>query len=193
MQKIIVAITGASGAIYAQYLLQRLCEQRNEWAEIALVVSDCGQQVFIHELGQQAWNALLSLPVRVYDRHDFFAPIASGSAGYEAMVVVPCSMTTLARIAHGIADNLIARAADVMLKERKRLVVVPRETPYSLIHLQNMQRITEAGGIVCPASPAFYSHPATLAELSNLLIERVLQLAGAQVQGFEWGKQLSEL
>jgi 4-hydroxy-3-polyprenylbenzoate decarboxylase len=187
MQKVIVAITGASGAIYAQMLVQKLCTLKQQVAEVALIASNCGKQVFVYELGENAWDNLLSLSIKRYGNADFFAPTASGSARYDTMFVVPCSMGTLAHIAHGIADTLIARSADVMLKERRRLILLPREMPYSAIHLQNMLQITQAGGIVCPASPAFYTHPATIDDLVEATINRILQLADIQVDAFEWG------
>jgi 4-hydroxy-3-polyprenylbenzoate decarboxylase len=159
---------------------------KEQVAEIALIVSDCGREVFLHELGQAAWDALQSLPVKHYSNNDFFSPCASGSARYSAMLVTPCSMGTLARIAHGIADTLIARTADVMLKERRRLVLMPREAPYNLIHLRNMQQIVEAGGVICPASPAFYHHPATLEDAANSLLDRMLQLIDIKTDSPEW-------
>jgi 4-hydroxy-3-polyprenylbenzoate decarboxylase len=186
MQKVIVAITGASGAIYAQTLLQKLCTLQEQVGEIAMIASRCGKQVFVYEQGQDAWDALCALPLRRYEDDDFFAPCASGSAHYDTMFVVPCSMGTLGRIAGGIADTLIVRAADVMLKERRRLILLPREMPYSAIHLANMQQITSAGGIVCPASPSFYSRPANINDLVGTVVERLLQLADIKAEGFEW-------
>jgi 4-hydroxy-3-polyprenylbenzoate decarboxylase len=187
MQKVIVAITGASGAIYAQTLLQRLCTLKEYIYEIALIVSECGKQVFVYERGQNAWDTLQTLPVQHFADNDFFAPCASGSAHYDTMFVVPCSMGTLGRIAHGTADTLIARAADVILKEHRRLILLSREMPYGSIHLTNMQQITSAGGIICPASPAFYSRPVSIDDLIKTVIDRLLQLADVKVEGFEWG------
>ena len=173
MRQITVGITGASGAIYAQRLLQRLHTLRE--VEVAVVVSDCGEQVFRHELGDEA---LAAIPFRRYANNDFTAPFASGSSRFDTLIVAPCSMGALARIAHGTADTLLARTADVMLKERRRLILVTREAPLSLIHLRNMVRVTEAGGVICPAAPAFYSRPATIAEAVHSVTDRILQLAG---------------
>ncbi|MDR3365562.1 MAG: UbiX family flavin prenyltransferase, partial [Prevotellaceae bacterium] len=156
-KNIVVAVTGASGALYAKLLLEKLCSLREQVGEVAVVFSDSGREVFRHELGCAAADLAAALPVKLYDNRSFCAPFASGSSRFGSMVVAPCSMGTLARIAAGAADSLICRAADVMLKERRRLVLVVRETPYSLIHLRNMAALTEAGGVICPASPAFYS------------------------------------
>jgi 4-hydroxy-3-polyprenylbenzoate decarboxylase len=183
MRKIIVGITGASGAIYAQQLLERLHALLP--AEVAVVCTDCGEQVFRHELGDAA---LAALPFRRYSNHDFGAPFASGTCDFDTMVIVPCSMGALARIAHGLSNDVLSRAADVLLKERRRLIVVTREMPLNLIHLRNMLQLTEAGGIVCPASPAFYHHPATLEEAVATVVGRVLQLAGWEQEAKRWGQ-----
>ncbi|MFC2138288.1 UbiX family flavin prenyltransferase, partial [Bacteroidota bacterium] len=119
-----------------------------------------------------------NLPFFKYDVNDFFSPAASGSANYDAMIIIPCSMGTLGKIAHGTSDDLIIRAADVMLKEKRKLILVPRETPYNLIHIENMKLITLAGGIICPASPSFYSKPETINDLVDTIVERVLHLTG---------------
>jgi 4-hydroxy-3-polyprenylbenzoate decarboxylase len=124
----------------------------------------------------------------MYGPNDFYAPFASGSAGYDTMVIIPCSMGTLGRIATGISDDLITRAADVILKERGRLIVVPRETPYNLIHLRNMVTLTEAGAIIMPATPSFYSLPSNMDELVDTVVNRVLDLAGIVNSGFHWGQ-----
>jgi 4-hydroxy-3-polyprenylbenzoate decarboxylase len=186
---IVVAITGASGAIYATLLLQRLCALRGQVVdEVAVVMSDCGREVFCHELGSDALDELFKLPITTYDNRSFYAPFASGSACYTAMLVAPCSMGTLARIASGAADTLICRAADVMLKERHPLVLLAREAPYSLIHLRNMAAVAEAGGIICPASPSFYSHPQSIEEAAATVVDRALSLVGIEVDGgYRWG------
>ena len=116
------------------------------------------------------------------------APFASGSGQYDIMIIVPCSMGTLGRIAGGISNDLITRAADVILKERKRLILVVRETPYSLIHINNMKLITEAGGIICPATPSFYSKPTTLEDVAATVVDRVIDLAGLTINTYRWGK-----
>lgn len=184
MKKIAVAVTGASGAIYAKVLFDRLSVLEQQIAEVGVVLSANAATVWETELGNRDFE---NLPYKVYARHDFFAPFASGSAGYDALIVCPCSMGTLGRIAGGISDDLVTRTADVILKERKKLILVPRETPYNLIQLRNMERITEAGGIICPASPSFYSRPQTFEELAATVADRVLDLAGFDVKTYRWG------
>ncbi len=123
------------------------------------------------------------------DKDDFYSPVASGSAGYDAMIICPCSMGTLGRIASGVSNDLMTRAADVMLKERKKLVLVARETPLSLIHINNMKTLTEAGGVICPATPSFYSRPETMEQLAATVTNRALSLIGIEVKGFKWGEE----
>jgi 4-hydroxy-3-polyprenylbenzoate decarboxylase len=182
MRKIVVGITGASGAVYARQLLEKLRAQAA--VEAAVVCTGCGEQVFRHELGDEAFAAI---PFRRYAINDFHAPFASGSSGFDTMIVAPCSMGSLARIANGVSNDLLARAADVMLKERRRLILVTRETPLNLIHLRNMLQIAEAGGIICPASPSFYHRPATTEAAVETVVNRVLQLAGLEQDGKKWG------
>ncbi|MGL4908196.1 MAG: UbiX family flavin prenyltransferase [Bacteroidales bacterium] len=186
--KIAVGISGASGAIYAKLLVEKLCQLSSQVSELAVVFTDSGREVFAYELGKDTLTTFEKLPLKIYDNDNFYAPIASGSSSYQTMIIAPCSMGTLARIATGTADNLITRAADVMLKERRRLILLTRETPHSLIHLRNMQTVTEAGGIICPASPSFYTRPQSLEELCNTVVERVLSLADIKFDRFEWGK-----
>ncbi len=183
-RKLIVGITGASGAVYARDLLQMLSTLKNPFQEIAVVFSENGLNVWRYELGAEP---VLPEFCRRYDPQDLFAAPASGSAGFTDMVIVPCSMASLGSIASGVATNLILRAADVMLKERRRLVVVPREMPYSLIHLRNMEAITLAGGIVCPASPAFYALPQSTSALCASVVEKIARLLGITSGGFSWG------
>jgi 4-hydroxy-3-polyprenylbenzoate decarboxylase len=183
MRKIVAGITGASGAIYARQLLEKLHTLAT--VETAVVCTDCGEQVFRHELGDEAFAAI---PFRRYANNDFHAPFASGSCDFDTMIIAPCSMGSLARIANGISNDLLSRAADVMLKERRRLIVVTREMPLNLIHLRHMQQLTEAGGIICPASPSFYHRPATLEAAADTVVNRVLQLAGLEQNGAMWGK-----
>ena len=179
--KVIVAITGASGAIYARQCLEKLLEAA-EVDEIALVVSDMGREVMAYEGVELPESDKI---VR-YANDDMFSPVASGSAKWDAMVVVPASMGSVGRIASGVSLSLIERAADVMLKERRRLVVVVRETPYSLIHLRNMTTLTEAGAIVVPASPSFYSHPSTIEEVCMTVVERIVALLGIEQPHYVW-------
>jgi 4-hydroxy-3-polyprenylbenzoate decarboxylase len=172
--RIVVGITGATGAIYGLKLLQRL---KSANCETHLVVSQAGVLNAHHELGLDR-KALEALAHTAYNPADVGAAIASGSFPADGMVVAPCSMKTLAAIAHGLSDNLISRAADVTLKERRRLVLLARETPYNLAHLRNMTAVTEMGGIVFPPLPAFYHRPTTLDELVDDSVERVLALMG---------------
>lgn len=185
MQKVAVGITGASGAIYAKVLLDRL-SAINPRPEVGIVMSDNAKTVWHHELGNDNYSGY---DFRFFDRQDFHAPFASGSAGYDALLVVPCSMGTLGRIANGISDDLITRAADVMLKERRKLILVPRDTPLNLVHLRNMTLVTEAGAIVCPAMPSFYSKPVDFEQLAATVVDRVLTLAGFDVSSYRWGEQ----
>jgi len=174
--KLVVAVGGASGSIYARRLLDALAvlHARDPAAlEVGLCFSSAGAEVWNHEIGP-----VPDYPFKRYGLRDFRAPFASGSAGWQAMVVVPCSTGGLARIAHGISDDLIGRAADVMLKERRKLVLVVRETPLSAIHLENMLAVTRAGAVVLPASPSFYSKPETMDSLLDTVVGRVLDQLG---------------
>ena len=172
-RRIIVAISGASGAVYGARLLQVL--RGLPGIETHLVVSDAGWRNLQHELGMER-PAAQALAHQVHDVNNVGAAIASGSFQCHAMVVAPCSMRTLAAIAHGLADNLLTRAADVMLKERRRLVLMVRETPLHPAHLRNMVAVTEMGGIVCPPLPAFYLRPQTVEDVVNHSVARVLDL-----------------
>lgn len=174
--KITVAITGASGAIYAHRLLLAL-DRQDEVERIYVVVSDCGAAVWQHERAATELSSI-SRKIELLENRDFFTPIASGSAAADAMVVVPASMGAVARIANGVSLNLIERAADVMLKERLPLIVVPREAPLSTIHLRNLTTLSEAGAIIIPASPSFYSTPSSLDELADTIVERIVAKLG---------------
>jgi len=186
MIKIAVAVTGASGSIYAKVLLEQLLRLKEQVAEVSTVWSDNAYTVWEHELGN---NDYKKSPFKVWDKNDFMAPFASGSSTYSTLIICPCSMGTLGRIAGGISNDLVTRAADVMLKERRKLICVVRETPYNLIHLKNMTAVTEAGGIICPATPSFYSKPQTLDDMAYTVIHRVLQLAGLNAEGYKWGEE----
>lgn len=186
MQKIILAVTGASGSLYAKLLLNRLEQLSNQFEAGAFVVSQKGEEVWQYELKEP----IKFPPVfKRYQENDFFSPIASGSAGYKTMIICPCSMGTMGRIAVGVSSDLISRAADVILKERGKLILVPRETPYNLIHINNMKTLTEAGAIICPASPSFYSIPKNIEELAQTVVDRILTLAGFEISGFKWAEQ----
>jgi len=183
-KKIIVGITGASGAIYAKRLLLKLQAINDQFEECSIVFTSNALDIWKNELGKLP--EVLDLPYKIWDEKDFYAPFASGSAGYNLMIIIPCSMGTLGRIASGVSDNLITRAADVMLKERKRLILVTRENPFNLIHLKNMTLLTEAGAIIAAASPSFYSLPVTIEDAVDTVINRVLDLAGFDNDGFKW-------
>ncbi len=185
-KKIVVAVGGASGALYASVLLGKL-EKLQAEAEVGVVLSPNAHLTWELELGEVFSSA--SYPAfRFYEPDDFMAPFASGSAGYEGMVICPCSMGQLGRIAQGVSTDLISRAADVMLKERGRLVLVPREMPYNLVQIENMRKLTLAGGIICPASPSFYSRPQSFEELAATVVDRVLQLLGLSANDmYRWG------
>ena len=179
LRRVIVGISGASGAVYGARLLQVLQGQSS--IETHLVVSDAGWRNLRHELDMDR-PAVEALAHRVHDLHNVGAAIASGSFDCHAMVVAPCSMRTLAAVAHGLADNLLTRAADVALKERRRLVLMVRETPLHLVHLRNMVTVTEMGAIVCPPLPAFYLRPTTLGDVVDYSVARVLDLIGVAHQ-----------
>ena len=184
-QKIIIGITGASGAIYGKLLLEKLAALRDQTDSCEIIFSENAIAVWQVELGSFSPG---SVPFRIWEPNDLFAPMASGSAGYDTMIICPCTMGTLGRIASGISNDLMTRAADVLLKERKSLILVPREAPYNLIHLANMKLLAEAGAVICPASPSFYSHPASVEALAGTVVDRVLTLAGFHFPGFRWGE-----
>ncbi len=184
--KIIAGITGASGAVYAKLLVEKLQSLHDQIEDVGVVMSDNAKEVWKFELGNTDYE---KIPFKMYKRDDFFAPFASGSAQYKTMIVCPCSMGTMARIASGISNDLISRAADVILKERRKLILVLRDTPFSLIHINNMKTITEAGGIICPASPSYYSKPVTIEELAATVVDRVIDLAGLQQNSYRWNEK----
>ncbi len=180
-RKIVVGITGASGAIYAHLLLSKLAQLSDQFERVDVVMSAPAREVWKYELPDQNIN---QHPYKIWDPNSFWSPMASGSAAYDTMIVIPCTMGTLGRIASGQANDLLARTADVMLKERRKLILVTRETPLSLIHIKNMETITLAGGIICPANPSHYSKPKSIEELCLTVVDRVLSLSG-----FEIGKK----
>jgi flavin prenyltransferase len=184
MRKIVVAVTGASGSIYARLLLDKLTLIREQWEAVAVVMTENAREVWRTELGNDSYTGL-DLPF--FSQQDFRAPFASGSGKYDTMIIIPCSMGTLGRIATGVSSDLITRAADVVLKERRKLICVVRETPYNLIHLKNMETVTLAGGIICPATPSFYSLPKTIEEVAATVVDRVIDLAGLTIRSFRWG------
>ena len=168
MARYILGVTGASGAIYATRTAMHL---KRLGHDVSLIVTKPGRDV----VGFEGQGQLFDYAEKVFNIDDFFAECASGSSDYAGMAVVPCSMGTLGRIAAGTSDNLLVRSADVCLKERRPLVIVPREMPYSLIHIENMERVTRAGAVVIPASPQFYSKPSTIEELVDTVVAKVLK------------------
>jgi 4-hydroxy-3-polyprenylbenzoate decarboxylase len=183
--KIVVAITGASGSVYAKILLEKLQDASSQIDDVSIVMSKNAKTVWETEMGDQSY---LDLPFRFFEKFDFNAPFASGSAKYNCMFVVPCSMGTLGRIATGVSDDLVTRAADVVLKERRKLILMVRETPYNLIHIKNMETVTLAGGIICPCSPSFYSKPISIEAAAATVVDRALDLASIDNNSFRWGK-----
>ena len=194
----VVAVSGASGVVYGVRLIKALLEQQ---ATVAAIVSDAGAKVLAHEMGYDPAAGLSPFlkaygvqaghlaHLSVFSQGEIGAPPASGSLRHDGMVVAPCSMKTLAGTAAGYADTLITRACDVTLKERRRLILVPRETPMNLIHLENMVRLTRAGAVILPASPSFYSFPGTLDALADTVVARIMdQLGVAQTLMPRWGE-----
>ena len=184
--KIIVSVSGASGSIYAKVLFDKLVQLKEQIEVVGVLMSDNAKYVWETELDNSDYQ---DYPFTFYDKMDFMAPFASGSANFGTMIVCPCSMGTMGRIAAGISNDLTTRAADVILKERRKLIIVARETPLSLIHINNMKIITEAGGIICPATPSFYSNPKTFEALAATVIDRVLTLSGLDNKSYSWGEK----
>ncbi len=184
-KKIIIAVGGSSGSIYAKVLFDKLSNLSNQLKAVGVVMSDNAKFNWELELEDDSYK---NYSFDFYSKMDFIAPFASGSAKYNTMIVCPCSMGLLARIANGISSDLVTRAADVILKERRRLILVPRETPYNLIHLNNMKIITEAGGVICPASPSFYHRPKTIEAIAATVVDRVLDLAGLDIKTERWSE-----
>ena len=182
-RKIILAITGASGSVYAEKLLEKLISLKDPPSEIAVVFSDNAKAIWEHETGKKF---TAKKPTKEYNNKNFFISFASGSSDFDTMIICPASMGVLGRIANGTSDDLIARAADVMLKERRKLILVPRETPYNLIHIRNMETLTLAGAIICPATPSFYSRPQTIDDLIMTVVERIISLAGFEADTYRW-------
>ncbi len=185
-QKIIIAVSGASGSIYAERLLDKLItdELKKQIEDIAVVFSNNAVDIWKEEIGNFEINN--NNNYKTYQNNSFYAPFASGSSGFETMIVCPCSMGVLGRIANGISNDLISRSADVILKERRKLILVTRETPLSLIHINNMKIVTEAGGVICSANPSFYLKPKNINDLVDTVVDRVLKLSGLKFEVKSW-------
>lgn len=184
-KKVVVAVGGSSGSIYAKILLDKLEQLSDQVEKVGVVMSDNAKLNWKLELENTNYD---QYSFDFYKKNDFFAPFASGSARYGVMLVCPCSMGLLARIAGGISNDLVTRAADVALKERRKLILVPRETPLSLLHINHMKTLTEAGAIICPAVPSFYSKPQTIEEVAATVVDRVLDLAGFELTSYRWSE-----
>jgi flavin prenyltransferase len=191
MKKIVVAVGGSSGSIYTKVLFDRLISLSDQIEKVGVVMSENAKFNWELELKNDDYKSLQDNNelFHFYDKNDFMAPFASGSAKYETMIVCPCSMGLMGRIATGISNDLVTRAADVILKERRRLILMIRDTPYSLIHINNMKAITESGGIICPASPSFYSDPKDFEALAATVVDRAIDLAGLDLNSYRWGEE----
>ncbi len=187
-EPILVGITGASGHLYALKFLEELHKLS---FPVHVIFSSIGEKVFTYETGLNI-EEVSKLVEKIFKANDFFSPPASGSSPYWGMVIIPCSMGTLSAIAQGSSLNLIHRAADVMLKERKPLILVARETPLNVIHLQNMLKVAQAGGIIFPAMPPFYKKPTSLEELITHFVDRLLQFLNFKENNSSWDKILNE-
>lgn len=181
---LVLAITGSSGACYPARLLEKLCDRTE--INLSIILTKNGREIWDYECAKPLPQAL---QWHYWDCDDFSAPFASGSNPADSMLVLPCSMGCLARIAQGFSDNLINRTADVQLKEKRPLVLVPRESPYNLIHLRNMTLLAQSGAIIAPASPPFYHRPQDITSLIDAFIDRLLFLCGANREygGYQWG------
>lgn len=186
-KRIVLGVGGSSGSLYAKALMDDLAGPlRDQWDAVGVVMSDNAKFNWEYELGDRSFEGYEGFTL--YDRRDFMAPFASGSARYDTVIVCPCSMGLLGRVAHGVSDDLLTRACDVALKERRRLIVCPRDKPLSLIHLRNMVALAEAGAVISPCNPSFYSRPADFPALARTVTHRVLDLAGFALEGaYRWG------
>lgn len=182
-RKIVLAITGASGSIYAKTLIEELQRLNQPPEEISVILSMTARDIWMDEIGQKFTPGQ---QVKEYDNNTYYAPFASGSSRHDTMIICPASMGIAGRVANGTSDDLISRTADVMLKERRRLIIVPRETPYSIIHIENLRKLAQAGAIICPASPSFYSKPETIDDLVRTVVDRIIDLAGFSHNTYRW-------
>lgn len=183
-KNIVIGVSGASGMIYAYRLIEKL-KKTETVSKLSIVFSANAKQIWNSEIQKKLPS--FSGKVAIYNNNDFYAPFSSGSSCYSSMVVIPASVGVLGRIANGVSDSLITRCADVMLKERRKLILAIRETPYGFIHIENMRKITLAGAIVCPANPSFYSNPQTIEELADTVVDRIMDLLEIPNPTFRWG------
>lgn len=185
-RKIVIGVSGASGSVYAKMLFDSLqtAKLKEQYETIGVVFSTNAKEIWEYELGDSSYS---EIPFLVYQKNDFNAPFASGSSVYDTMIICPCSMGVIGRINAGISDDLMTRAADVILKERRKLILVPRETPFSSVHIKNMLELSQHGTIICPAIPSFYSKPNTIDELVRTVTDRVLHHAGFELNSYRWG------
>ena len=188
-KKIILGITGASGSIYAKRIIEILDKNRDKFETLSIVFTKSGRSVWQHEIDDLEIN---NIPFEIYNNDDFFVPFASGSSDYSSMIICPSSMGTLGKIANSIADNLILRAADVILKENRNLIIVPREMPHNLIHVKNMKKLILAGAKICPASPSFYSKPKSINEIIDTVVQKIFQLSEINIKFFQWNPKNSK-
>lgn len=184
MKKIVLGIGGSSGSIYAKQLLDTFQQLSGQIAQCGIVMSENARTNWDLEL---PGVDIESYGFTIYGKRDFNAPFASGSAQFDTMIVCPCSAGLLGRIANGVSGDLMTRAADVVLKERRKLILVIRETPYNLVHIENMRRVTLAGGIICPATPSFYSKPRTIEDLARTVTDRICDIVGLDIRTYRWG------
>ena len=196
MKKIVVGITGASGSVYGKRLIEVLAEKG---FKLSVIATDKGKQVFNYELSLEIDSFVKELNekyknIKLEDNNNLFAGVASGSHGFDAVIIVPCSMGTLAEISYGLSRNLLSRAADVALKENKKLILVPRETPLNTIHLENMYRLSKVGATIIPAMPGFYNHPESIDDLVNFQIGKILNYLNIDNNLFErWEDKTNEI
>lgn len=196
MKKIVVGITGASGSVYGKRLVEVLAEKG---FKLSVIATDKGKQVFNYELSLEIDSFVKELNekyknIKLEDNNNLFAGVASGSHGFDAVIIVPCSMGTLAEISYGLSRNLLSRAADVALKENKKLILVPRETPLNTIHLENMYRLSKVGATIIPAMPGFYNHPESIDDLVNFQVGKILNYLNIDNNLFErWEDKTNEI
>jgi flavin prenyltransferase len=187
MKKLVLAVAGSSGAIYAKLAMDELVLLQPQWDAVGVVYSENALVNWELEIGPR--EQFFNYPFQYYTSRDFNAPFASGSARFDTMLVIPCSMGVVGRVAAGVSDDLMTRAADVILKERRRLVLVTRETPLSLIHLRNMVTITESGGLILPASPSYYGNQQSVDSVALTVVHRALDLCGFDTKSYRWGEE----